>query len=138
METTVICNSPVIVLQKISSFADELETRTGVKQAVEIIGRLREKTEAIDLLMDFSTLDERSGYKISAHKIWALGFKENEEMQRAIRRIALVANDSPRFRAEQECMETPKHKFFTVFQEALDWLKGTSGHVSPPESGELV
>jgi hypothetical protein len=40
--------------------------------------------------------------------------------------VAIVAHDSPKVRAEKEFMENENRRFFTRFQDALDWLKSGS------------
>ncbi len=123
METKVLWDDPVIVHHHVHRFEDDEETRDGVKQAVGLIESITKDNKTINLLMDFSTTDFQSAYTMSAHKIWAVGFKGNEEIQRLIIKTAILANDSAQLRDEKEFMESEKRKFFTDFQEALVWLK---------------
>jgi hypothetical protein len=123
IETQVICNDPLIIYQKIHDFFDEHDTIIGVKKAIAVIQNAVIDRKTFNLLIDFSELKEASKYKMPAHKKWAEGFKNNGEINKSIRKVAVVAMDSPKFRAEKECMENESYKWFTDFQAALAWLK---------------
>jgi hypothetical protein len=123
METKLIRTDPIIVHHIVSSFSDEEDTAKGVKQAVELITDITKENTTINLLIDFSKADVHSSHKLSAQKIWDVGFKENKEIRRHLLKVATVAIDSPKYRAEKEFMESETHRFFINFQEALNWLK---------------
>jgi hypothetical protein len=123
METKVIYDDPVIVHHVIHGLSDDQETAKGVKQTVELITEIATDHKSINLLIDFSKADGNLSHTMSAHKIWAVGFKENEEIRRHVLKVATVAIDSEKYRAEKKFMESETHRFFTDFQEALDWLK---------------
>jgi hypothetical protein len=123
METKVLCNDPVIVHHIISRFSDDEDTVKGVKLAVELITDITKDHRKFNLPIDFSMADVHSPHKLSAQKIWDVGFKENKEIRRHLLMVATVAIDSPKFRAEKEFMESEMHRFFIDFQEALNWLK---------------
>jgi hypothetical protein len=128
IETKVICRAPVIVHHMVRVLSDDKATAEGVGEAVAVFLRAADGNEKIDLIIDFSTLpmSDNPSYKLSAHGIWAQGFKENKELQKRVRRVAIVAHDSPKVRAEKEFMENENRRFFTRFQDALDWLKSGS------------
>jgi hypothetical protein len=123
METKLIRTDPIIVHHIVSSFSDEEETLKGVQQAVGLITDITKENKTINLLIDFSKADVHSSHKLSAQKIWDVGFKESKEIQRHLLKVATVAIDSPKYRAEKEFMESETHRFFMDFQEALNWLK---------------
>jgi hypothetical protein len=125
METKLICNDPVIIHHKVSSFSDEEATLRGVNQAVALITDIAKDNKPISLLIDFSKADVHSSHKLSAQKIWDVGFKENKEIRRHILKVATVAADSPKYRAEKEFMDSDTHKFFVDYNDALNWLKSS-------------
>ena len=123
IETKIFHQNPLIILHKILAFSDEQATIIGVRNAVKVVENALIDRKSFDLLIDLSETVDESNYKLSAHKIWAEGFKENAAIKDRIRKTAVVANDSPKFRTEKEYMEDRTHKWFTDFQMALDWLK---------------
>jgi len=54
--------------------------------------------------------------------MWAVCFRENETVIRYINKVAVVANDSPKFRSEKQFMESDKIAFFTKCKDAHNWL----------------
>jgi hypothetical protein len=125
METKLISTNPIIVHHTVSSFADEEETLKGVKLAVELITEIAKDNHSFNLLIDFSKADVHSPHKLSAQKIWDVGFKENKEIHRHLLKVATVAIDSPKYRAEKEFMESETHRFFIDLNDALHWLKSS-------------
>lgn len=123
IETKVMCKDPIIIHHKVYLFSDVQQIRKGINEAVEIIRTLQTTTNAINFLLDFSSLGDTTTYSIAAHREWANGFKNNSEIQKCVRSVAVIGKDSPAFRAEKEHMEDEFHKWFTDFDEALRWLQ---------------
>jgi hypothetical protein len=123
MDTTVISTDPAIVRHELSSFSDDAAITRDVANAVAVVEQAAQTYGTLALLLDFSRLADRATYRMSAHRIWAVGFKENDSVRRHIRNVAVVANDSPKFRAEKEVMETDTQRYFTDAEEAVGWLK---------------
>jgi hypothetical protein len=121
--TNVLNEIPLIIHHKIDGFGNEKETTTGVRDAIRIIENALDGRESFNLLMDFTELGSESQYNMSAHRIWAQGFKDNNLIRQYVRNTAVVANDSPKYRAEKEFMEDETHRWFTSFEYAYSWLK---------------
>lgn len=123
IETKKIFDEPIIILHKVYSFPNPQETINDVKVAVEVIKNAITNRDAFNLLLDFTAPEDRSKYDMAAHKEWAIGFKENSEINKYLKKVAVYGKDSPMFRAEKEFMENDKYKWFTDCDEAMDWLK---------------
>ncbi len=92
---------------------------TGVENALEFVRRVVKKYGRFNLLLD---VKEYIFEDIEAHKVWSLGFKENELLKKYVIKTAVVGEDSLKLRTEKEMMETDQLSFFTGIDEAADWL----------------
>jgi hypothetical protein len=123
IETKKIFDDPIIIQHKVFSFPNPQETIKDVKVAVEVIKKSIQNKDAFNLLLDFTGPEDKSNYDRAAHKEWAIGFKENDEINKYVQKVAVLARDTPMVRAEKECMEDNKHRWFTDYDEAMGWLK---------------
>ncbi len=92
---------------------------TGVEDALEFVRRVVKKYGRFNLLLD---VKEYIFEDIEAHKVWSLGFKENEILKKYVIKTAVVGEDSLKLQTEKEMMETDQLSFFTDIDEAADWL----------------
>lgn len=70
---------------------------------------------------------------LQAHKAWSRGFARNPALQGHVQYVAIIDNDTPPFRAEQELMETERVRFFVDAASAEQWLeraRGAEDHAS--------
>jgi hypothetical protein len=123
IKTKIVYDNPVIIHHKIYSFSNAQETIKGVKEALEIIRKSLVNSSTFNLLIDFSEPEVESDYDIAAHKEWALGFKENNEIKKHVQNVAVLGKDFQQFRAEKEFMEDETHMWFTDYEKAFKWLK---------------
>jgi len=123
IETDVLVTDPVVIRHKVSDFSDDNETAGCVDAAVQCIEQAARNSPVVHLLLDFTDPMYEKGYRRSAHKLWATGFKNNEAVTRCISKTAVVGPDSPQFSAEKELMEDDRHKWFTDYDAAMTWLK---------------
>jgi hypothetical protein len=122
METTVLRNNPPVIYQKIPAFSDDADIAKGVVQALVIVDVFAKSNRSFNLLIHFPGTDASTLYSLTAHKIWSVGFRQNETVGRLLRKTAVVARYSPKFDAERAAMESATQQFFSDFNEALTWL----------------
>ncbi len=123
IETKKIHDDPIIIQHKVYSLPNPEETISDVKVAIDVIKKSTINKKSFNLLLDFSEPEDESNYNMAAHKEWALGFKETIVINENVQKVAVFGKDSPKFNAEKAFMEDDKHKWFTVYDEALKWLK---------------
>jgi hypothetical protein len=126
IETKKIFDDPVIIQHKVYSLPNPQETIKDVEVAVKVIKKSLTNKDAFNLLLDFTGAEDKSNYDIAAHKEWAIGFKENNEINKYVKKVAVLGKDTPMFRSEKEYMENDKHKWFTDYDEAICWLKNSA------------
>jgi hypothetical protein len=126
IETKKIHDDPLIIQHKIYSFSNPQETINDVKVAIDVIKKSIINKNSFNLLFDFSEPEDESNYNLAAHKEWAIDFKENIVINKNVQKVAVFGKDSPKFNAEKEHMEDDKHRWFTVYDEAIRWLKSSN------------
>jgi hypothetical protein len=124
IETRILNDDPAIVYHQVTKFADEQDTRDGVKEAVAVIEKVTENDGSFSLILDFrEAFHSNLEYSLAAHRIWAVGFREHEKVKSNADRIAVIGKDAPRFRAEKELMESDRVQYCTDLEAALGWLE---------------
>jgi len=64
---------------------------------------------------------------LQAHKAWSQGFARNPALHGHVQYVAMIGDDTPSFRAEQELLETARIRFFVDEKRAEQWLERTCG-----------
>ena len=124
IETKLLKKYLPIVYHCITEFVDEDKTARGVKDAIHVIDGIIKNKNKFNLILEVKPKsNSNTKYNMAAHRIWAVGFKENEKVIRNVIKIAVVGADSLKFRGEKEYMETENVKYFYKLEEARIWVK---------------
>lgn len=123
IETKKINDDPIIIQHKVYSFSNPEEIINDIKVAVDVINKSIINKNTFNLLLDFSEPEDKSNYNLDAHKEWATSFKEKIVNNKNVQKVAVFGNGSLQFNAEKEYMEDDNHRWFTDYDEAIDWLK---------------
>jgi hypothetical protein len=98
---------------------DRRQAEQGAAVALRLVEQLAGAHGPVKLLLD---LRGRQFADLQAHKAWSEGFARNPALQRLVRAVAIVADDTPAFRAEQELLTTERVRFFVDGRRAEQWL----------------
>ncbi len=102
------------------------EAVAGAAEAVAIVASMFERGGPVRLLLD---LRDAGFGDIAAHRAWSNGFIRNPAVLAQVERVALLGRDTPQVRAEQELLETARHRFFFDEESALAWLSAPGDEV---------
>lgn len=113
-------SNPTIVLHRVSGRLNENQALTGASEALAVVRKLLKTTATVHLILDMR------GYafdNLKAHRIWSTEFKLHPLIKEHVKRVSVIGDDSPKFRAEKKVMETDSLRFFLTLEPALNWLK---------------
>lgn len=107
------------VYHRVSGSVDRRQAEQGAAAALRFVEQLASAHGPVKLLLD---LRGKQFADLQAHKAWSEGFARNPALQRLVCAVAIVADDTPAFRAEQELLTTEGVQFFVDVQRAEQWL----------------
>jgi hypothetical protein len=110
------------VLHRVTGVVDEQQAKQGAAEALRFVQRLSSEHGPINLVLDLRGKHFRD---LQAHKAWSQGFARNPALQGYVRYVAILGDDTPAFRAEQELMDTERVRFFVDARLAEQWLEHT-------------
>lgn len=108
------------VLHRVMGLIDRQQAEQGAAQALRFVQQLSSELGPLNLVLD---LREKHFVDLQAHKAWSQGFARHPALQGHVHAVALIDNDTPPFRAEQELMETEQLRFFVDAMSAEQWLE---------------
>lgn len=136
LKTKIICWSPPTVYYPVPPFSDENTVRRSISEALEVIADLLKNVGCFNLLLDFRAVSTSDNdYSMAAHRAWVIGFRDHGTVKNHAHLVAVVGNDSPKFRAEKEFMDSERVRFLTGLHAAYSWLGIPGG---PLPDGEVV
>lgn len=107
------------VYHRVSGIVDRRQAEQGAAAALRLVEQLAFIHGPVHLVLD---LRGKQFADLQAHKAWSEGFARNPALQRLVGAVAIVADDTPAFRAEQELLTTERVQFFVDGQRAEQWL----------------
>jgi hypothetical protein len=119
IETSLSPTIAATVLHRVTGTIDQQQAGQGAAEALRFVQRLSNAHKLINLVLD---LRGRHFLDLQAHKAWSQGFARNPALQRYVQFVAIIGDDIPAFRAEQELMETARVRFFVDSMQAHEWL----------------
>jgi hypothetical protein len=119
IETSLSPTLPATVLHRVSGVVDQQQAEQGAGAALQYILSLSSAHGMLDLMLD---LRGKHFQNLQAHKAWSQGFARNPALHGRVRYVAIIDDDTPSFRAEQEIMETGQVRFFVDVAVAQEWL----------------
>ena len=124
IETALSPTLAATVLHRVSGVVDMQQARHGAAEALRFVEQLHAEHRSLNLMLD---LRGNAFQDLQAHKAWSQGFARNPALQGYVRYVAVVGDDTPTFRAEQELMDSERVRFFVDVVAAERWLERTPG-----------
>jgi hypothetical protein len=119
IETSHSPTLPATVLHRVAGTIDRQQAEQGAAEALRFVQQLSSEHGPINLVLD---LRGKHFEDLQAHKAWSRGFARNPALQGRVTYVAIIDDDTPAFRAEQELIETDRVRFFVDSQSAERWL----------------
>jgi hypothetical protein len=120
IETSISPTLAATVLHRVTGVIDQQQAEQGAAEALRFVQRLSSEQGPINLVLDLRGKDFQD---LQAHKAWSQGFARNPALQGHVRYVAIIGDDTPPFRAEQELMDTAQVRFFVDARLAELWLE---------------
>jgi hypothetical protein len=120
IETSLSPTLAATVLHRVTGVIDQQQAEQGAAEALRFVQQLSSEHGPINLVLD---LRGKHFENLQAHKAWNLGFARNPALQGHVRYVAIIGDDTPAFRAEQELMDTEQVGFFVDVRLAERWLE---------------
>jgi hypothetical protein len=124
IETSLSPALAATILHRVSGVIDQQQAEQGAAEALRFVQRLSSQLGPINLVLD---LRGKHFEDLQAHKAWSQGFARSPALAGHVRSVAILGDDTPAFRAEQELMETGRVRFFVDPTLAEQWLERTRG-----------
>jgi hypothetical protein len=119
IETSLFPTLPATVWHRVTGVVDQQQAEQGATEALQYLLSLSSAHGMLDLMLD---LRGKHFQNLQAHKAWSQGFARNPALHGRVRYVAIIDDDTPSFRAEQEMMETEQVRFFAEVAVAQRWL----------------
>jgi SpoIIAA-like len=127
IETSLSPTLAATVVHRVMGVIDRQQAEQGAAEALRFVQHLLTQQDPINLLLD---LRGKHFQDLEAHKAWSQGFARNPVLHGHVRAVAIVGDDTPAFRAEQELMDTERVRFFVDGAVAQAWLAHASSEPS--------
>ena len=120
IETILSPTLAATVLHRVTGVIDQQQAERGADEALRFVQRASSEHGLLNLVLD---LREKHFEDLQAHRSWSQGFARNPALQGCVGYVAILGEDTPAFRAEQELMQTERVRFFVAMALAEQWLK---------------
>jgi hypothetical protein len=124
IETSLSPTLAATVLHRVTGVIDMQQAQLGAAEALRFVEQLRAEYESVNLMLD---LRGNAFRDLQAHKAWSQGFARNPALQGYVRYVAIVGEDTPTFRTEQELMDSEQVRLFVDVAAAERWLGHAPG-----------
>lgn len=124
IETSLCATLPATVLHRVAGTLDQQQAEQGAAEALRFVQHMSAEHGPLNLVLD---LREKHFADLQAHRAWSQGFGRSPALQGHVRRVAIVGDDTPAFRAEREMMANDLVGFFVDVDAALAWLAQMRG-----------
>ena len=119
IETSLSLTLAATVLHRVTGPIDQQQAEQGAAEALRFVQQLSGEQGPINLVLDMRGKDFQD---LQAHRAWSEGFGRNPALQGHVRCVAIIGDDTPAFRAEQELMQTDRVRLFVDDAAAQEWL----------------
>ena len=106
-------------MHRVTGSIDQQQAQQGAAEALRFVQQLSGEQGPINLVLDMRGKDFQD---LQAHRAWSQGFARNPALQGHVRCVAIIGDDTPAFRAEQELMATDRVRLFVDAALAEQWL----------------
>jgi hypothetical protein len=111
------------VVHRVTGVVDRQQAELGAAEALRFVQQAGREQAPLNLILD---LRGKHFQNLEAHKVWSQGFARNPALQVSVQYVAIVGDDTPAFRAEQELMATERVRLFVDDAAAQAWLAQAS------------
>ncbi len=119
IETTLSPTITATALHRVAGTIDQQQAEQGAAEALQFVRRLFGQYGPIKLVLDLRGMHFAD---LRAHRAWSQGFARNPALGDLVQYVAIVGDDTPPFRAEQEMLSTERVQFFVDTASAGQWL----------------
>jgi hypothetical protein len=119
IETSLSPTLPMTVLHRVAGSIGQQQAEQAAAEALRFVQNLSGEHGPINLVLD---LRGKQFQNLQAHKAWSQGFARNPALGGHVQYVAIIGDDTPSFRAEQELMNTERVRFFVDAEVAERWL----------------
>jgi hypothetical protein len=119
IETSLSPSLAATVLHRVTGSIDQQQAEQGAAEALRLVQQLSAEHGPLNLVLD---LRGKHFTDLQAQRAWSQGFSRNPALQGHVRRVAIIGDDTPALRAEQEMMQTERISFFVDLEAAQEWL----------------
>jgi hypothetical protein len=125
IETSLSPTLAATVVHRVTGVIDRQQAEQGAAEALRFVQQVLTEQAPLNLILD---LRGKHFQDLEAHKAWSQGFARNPALQGHVRAVAIVGDDTPAFRAEQQLMDTERVRFFVDEAVAQAWLHILAHH----------
>lgn len=132
IQTQVSTDLHATLIHRVTGDIDLYQAEQGVAEALALAQQLLSNAQIVHLLLDLRRMHFQG---LHARRVWNEGFIRHPLILRHVQYVALIADDLPSARAEQEVMQTEQFQFFYDFDAGEHWLasKTQRGQQSPSD-----
>jgi hypothetical protein len=123
IETTLSPTLKATVVHRVTGVVDRQQAQLGAAEALRFVRQASMQQAPLNLILD---LRGKQFQDLEAHRAWSQGFARNPALQGHVQYVAILGDDTPAFRAEQELMATERVRLFVDGADAQDWLAQAS------------
>jgi hypothetical protein len=107
------------VVHRVAGTIGREQSEQAAAEALQLVHGAFGELGPLNLVLDLRGMHFEN---LQAHKAWSQGFARNPALHGLVRRVAIIGDDTPAFRAEQEIMATERVQFFLDPALADQWL----------------
>ena len=119
IETTLSSTLAATVLHRVSGTVDQQQAEQGAAEALRFVQQVSSEHGPINLVLDLRGENFQS---LQAHRAWSQGFARHPALDGRVRCVAIIGDDTPALRAEQELLAADRVRFFVDAALAEQWL----------------
>jgi hypothetical protein len=119
IKTTLSPTLAATIVHRVTGVVDRQQAERGAAEALEFVQQVAAEQALLNLILD---LRGKQFQDLEAHKAWSQGFARNPALHGHVRYVAILGDDTPAFRAEQELMQTERVRLFVDDAAAHAWL----------------
>jgi hypothetical protein len=119
IQTQISTELNATLIHRVTGELDLLQAEQATAEALALAQQLLFNATSIHLLLDLRGMRFLG---LQARRVWTEGFVRHPLLLHHTKYVALIADDLPAARAEQEVMETEQFQFFYDLDAGKEWL----------------
>jgi hypothetical protein len=122
IETSLSPTLAATVLHRVTGTVTRQQAEQGAAEALRFVQQRSVEYGSVNLVLDMRGKEFRD---LQAHRAWSDGFARNPALHGHLRRVAIIGDDTPDFRAEQEMLGTDQVQLCGDTARAAAWPAAT-------------